>query len=110
VLWDGTTTWALLEGHEPDVAADGLRLADLGLVPVDGGPELPPHRASASPDEIRALRGPFVAEIGVGVVHRPERQPARPPSEVVIRLNRRLEAEFDPTGRLNPGRDPLAVA
>jgi glycolate oxidase FAD binding subunit len=51
-----------------------------------------------------------VAEIGVGVVHRPERAPVMPPSEVVVRLNRRLEAEFDPTGRLNPGRDPLAVA
>jgi glycolate oxidase FAD binding subunit len=110
VLWDGTTTWALLEGHEPDVAAQGLRLGDLGLVPVEHGPELPPHRSSASSDEIRALRGSFVAEIGVGVVHRPEQPQVATPSDVVVRLNRRLEAEFDPTGRLNPGRDPLAVA
>ena len=39
VLWDGATTWVLLEGDERDVAAQvaGARAVE----PVDGPPELP---------------------------------------------------------------------
>ena len=38
MLWDGTTTWVLLEGDERDVEAQaGL----LGLGAVDGPPPLP---------------------------------------------------------------------
>ena len=38
VLWDGTTTWVLLEGDERDVEA---QVAPLGLQPADGPPPLP---------------------------------------------------------------------
>ena len=38
VLWDGTTTWVLLEGDERDVAA---QVAGLGLAETDGPPPLP---------------------------------------------------------------------
>ncbi len=139
LLWDGTTTWAWLQGHEVDVEAEAGVLAPLGLAPVDGAPGLPAHRhvvgaaalcsltgrldsgASATgpsapplPPSVgatppTALFDSFVAEIGTGVVHA-DRPPARPVlPAAVVELNRRVKAELDPTGRLNPGRDPLRV-
>ncbi len=171
MLWDGTTTWVLLDGHPADVDAqarlassvlagpeDGAaRPADGATAPadrasrttdgvspsaddavppnadrhaeatgadpavmvqVDGAPDLPPHRWSVRPSELRALvgdrpsaaRGRIVAEVGVGVAHCAVPQPPRPADRAVTMLHRRLKALFDPTGRLAPGRHPLAAA
>jgi glycolate oxidase FAD binding subunit len=112
VLWDGTTTWVLLDGHPADVDAQA-RLA--GLDGGAGPPDLPPHRWSVRPAQLRDLAvdagpGRFVAEVGVGVVHAEQPAAPRPVDPVVAELNRRVKARFDPTGRLAPGRDPLAVA
>jgi hypothetical protein len=41
VLWDGTTTWVLLEGYEVDVEDQAARAASAGLTDVVGPPELP---------------------------------------------------------------------
>lgn len=106
LLWDGTTTWVLLEGNAGDVEAQA---ALSGLDPVDGPPALPPHRWSVPPEAFSALRGTFVAEVGVGVVHHADPQPRRVIEPGIVELNRRLKLEFDPTSRLNPGRDPLAT-
>jgi glycolate oxidase FAD binding subunit len=120
VLWDGVTTWVLLDGHPDDVERQAAVAARAGLTPTDGPPPLPPHRWSLRPSELPALgsgstageagpTGPgFVAEVGVGVVHCHEPQPARPVDPHVVELHRRVKAVFDPSGRLNPGRDPLA--
>jgi glycolate dehydrogenase FAD-binding subunit len=114
VLWDGTTTWVLLDGHPADVEAEAA-VAGLPDAP-EGPPELPPHRWSLRPSELPGLPGPagpgdgggpFVAEVGVGVVHRAEPAPPRPVDAAVAGLHRRLKGTFDPTGRLGPGRDPL---
>ena len=105
LLWDGTTTWALLEGHPVDL--DGAVVTH-GLEPVEGPPRLPPHRLSIPPSALGALDGRFVAEIGVGLVHIDEPAAAAPPSDAVLALHGRIKQTFDPTGRLNPGRDPLA--
>ena len=109
VLWDGTTTWALLEGHASDVAEQA---ALAGLTPVDGAPALPDaHRWSVAPSSLRSLTvtGAFVAEIGVGVVHRSDFAQPRKADAAIAALHKRLKNEFDPTLRLNPGVEPLSV-
>jgi glycolate oxidase FAD binding subunit len=111
VLWDGTTTWVLLEGHVGDVEAAADRLVAAGLQPVAGPPVLPAGRWSVDPARVPDLAGrsePFVAEIGVGVVHGRRSEPGSPPAASVVRLTERLRTLFDPHGRLNPGRDVLA--
>jgi glycolate oxidase FAD binding subunit len=106
ILWDGTTTWVCLEGHPDDVAAQA---ALSGLGEVAGPPPVPAGgRESRPPSELATLTGEFLAEIGVGVVHRPHEVPPRQAAAEVVALHRRLKAEFDPAGRLNPGVDPLA--
>ena len=114
VLWDGSDVWALLSGYGVDVDEDLGLLASVGSCEdVCGPPDLPLHRWSCTPGQAASFgaqngaAGRFVAEIGVGVVHASEPQPARPVEPGVAELNRRFKERFDPTGRLNPGRDPL---
>ena len=102
VLWNGSRLWALLEGHPGDVAAQA---ASCSLAACEGPPALPSgSRRVVVPSSVLSLTGDFVAEIGIGIVHHAE--PATgdvglEPS--VTKLTRRIKAEFDPTGRLNPG-------
>ncbi len=116
ILWDGTTTWVCLDGHPADVAeqAAGARLSA-----VDGPPTLPAAgRRSVAPAELRALDpsvvGPFVAEIGVGVVNLSRVEHGGPATSVfaderAVELNRRIKQQFDPRARFNPGREPVGA-
>jgi FAD/FMN-containing dehydrogenase len=105
ILWDGTTTWVCLEGDPRDVA-DQAALTGLGE--VERPPKLPTGgRWSLAPAALRtalAGTGDFVAEIGVGIVHHSRPSPPKPLDPAVISLNQALKSEYDPTGRLNPGR------
>jgi glycolate oxidase FAD binding subunit len=102
VLWNGSRLWALLEGHPDDVASQA---AGCSMTACGDAPVLPSgSRRVVAPAAISSLTGEFVAEVGVGVVHHagPVSGGERLESSVT-KLTRRIKAEFDPTGRLNPG-------
>lgn len=112
-LWDGTTTWVLLDGHPDDINA---QVAQHGLVPLEARPpglgnglderwSVPVAAIGGLPDD---GHGPFLAQLGVGVVHRALPQPPRTVDPAVERLHDRLKSAFDPTGRLAPGRRVLS--
>jgi glycolate oxidase FAD binding subunit len=113
LLWDGQATWALIEGAAAAVDEQRRCVESLGAVePTDGPPALPPLRWSCRPSDLRRApeeHGSFVAEIGVGILHVDVPPPTTEPDPNVVTLHRRLKSRFDPTGRLNPGRSPLAV-
>lgn len=110
LLWNGATTWVRLDGDAADLAVDADRFH---LTSVEGPPELPgPYRWSLPPAEVARLgtdhpADSFVAEVGVGIVHHTVAPPPRSVAEPIRALHERLRAEFDPTGRLNPGVDVL---
>lgn len=109
VLWDGTCTWVELEGHAADVEAQRNALAGIGAWgDAPGPPRLPAHRWSLEPKELEALDpgtfGPFVASVGVGTVFSARPRPGGRPARALAALTARVKDQFDPTGRLNPGR------
>ncbi len=105
MLWDGVRTWVLLEGHGEDVDGTAGDLARLGLTAMEP-PVLPPGRGRWTGQ----LSSGGVLEVGSGVVHQPDDGGLPTVSDGVRRLAGRMRASFDPSGRLNPGRDPYRVA
>lgn len=114
VLWDGRSTWVLLEGHPGDVE-DQAAVLRPAFVDAGGPPEVPrAARRSLRPSALAAAGavlgpGTFLVELGVGVVHLAD-DTALPPGDPqlsTLDLNRKVKESFDPTGRLNPGRQVL---
>jgi glycolate oxidase FAD binding subunit len=112
ILWDGARTWVLLEGHPADVASEAASLGGV-FTAVDGPPVIPAAwtRSSVVPGAIPDTTAEFVAELGVGTIHRPADPDAPPHVEtdtVNLHLNERVRSAFDSSRRLNPGRDVTA--
>lgn len=108
LLWNGLTTWVRLDGDASDVAKSIDRFE---LDEADGPPVLPRCRWSLRPSDLPALRddeaGTFMAEVGVGMVHRHLAAPIGSVDAATRQLHDRIKTQFDPTGRLNPGVDPV---
>ncbi|HSS09045.1 MAG TPA: hypothetical protein VLL25_04115, partial [Acidimicrobiales bacterium] len=125
ILWDGTNTWVLLEGHPDDVAAQAIEVLGPAFGEVTGPPPAlnRTHRLSLPSPALAQLAGAgsgfgWLAEVGVGTVHTD--QPAELATAIgrswpprldarVADLHRGLKFRFDPTGRLNPGREVAAT-
>lgn len=76
VLWDGTATYALLEGHRVDIDAEvgagGLepaRPVELPDGPHRGRISVAPNRIPELTDTLGGIDLRWIAEIGVGTVH-----------------------------------------
>jgi glycolate oxidase FAD binding subunit len=133
VLWDGTRTWVLLEGHPDDVEAEAAGVLGPAFVEVESGPPVETMgrlgrlgRLSVPPGVLARLPGVgagvgwgWLAEVGVGVIHtdRPAELAAAlelpwPPrlEPRLAELHHALKQRFDPSGRLNPGRSVAVVA
>ncbi len=109
ILWDGQTVWLHLEGHESDVEAEAEVARSLGCETVDGPPPLPEHRIPAGAFEPQEIGGRHLVQVGTGTAYVSAPSPLPDSDPAVVALHQRLKAEFDPRGRLNPGRDPLAA-
>ena len=110
ILWNGQSVWVHLEGHESDVEAEAELARSLGCEPTDGPPPLPAYRVPTGALEADGFSGSYVIQIGTGSAYAAAPCPIPDPDPTVVALHRRLKAEFDPRGRLNPGRDPLATS
>lgn len=113
VLTDGMGTWVCLEGHPADIAAQRQVLRTTGVFEEAAGPPaLPRHRWSRRRSQLRTLdvaqTGGHVASITTGTVHAVRPAPPVAPDPAARALAVRVKQEFDPGGRLNPGRDPAA--
>jgi glycolate oxidase FAD binding subunit len=112
VLWDGERTWVELEGHRADVHSQEHALSATGeWTTCERPPELPANRWSLRSHDLRHLDrsdlGPFVACVGIGTVFATIARPPRSMPAPLDELSQRVKREFDPTGRLNPGRSPV---
>jgi glycolate oxidase FAD binding subunit len=108
ILWNGMSTRVLVEGHAPDVTGAIDALGTLGTWNECDGPfDCPPHRWSLEPADLRSLDGTFVASVGVGTAWRDIEQPRCELPGPVLEISRRLKSNFDPSGRLNPGRSVI---
>lgn len=110
ILWDGHTVWVHLEGHESDVGTEAELALSLGCGPTDGPPSLPAHRVPTGELKADGFSGSYVVQVGTGSAYISEPFPLPETDPAVVALHQRLKAEFDPGGRLNPGRDPLAAS
>jgi glycolate oxidase FAD binding subunit len=107
MLWDGVAVHVLLEGHPVDIDEQ----ASAAHLRPSEPPVVPPARTLVRPAETlevtgRLEPGGFLAELGVGVVRTTDGVglPVAVVDPVVAAIGRRVKANFDPDGRLNPGR------
>lgn len=109
---DGATTWVLLEGHGVDISDERSRLSRLGAFePCEAGPPTPDWRWSVTRVDLRRWvddrHGDGLACLMTGRLWRHRRQPGQAVDAATQLLHARLKQEFDPSRRLNPGKNVL---
>jgi FAD/FMN-containing dehydrogenase len=109
VLWDGAQTWAQLEGHGVDVASQAQALRAVGSFTEADAPAAPTgHRWSLRPSDLASIdgyeTGAYTAVVGVGTVFAEKAQPQRRIDPAIAIVAQRVKDQYDPLGRLNPGR------
>jgi len=102
VLKDASRILLLIEGYEKDVEKESAALEKLGMSVMETAPIIPPmikgRLGENSNDDLLDLQ--------TGVVYSNTSQGEIEVSEGVKLLSERIKNNFDPTGRLNPGRRP----
>ncbi len=113
ILCTGSHVFVLLEGHPADVAADRTVLSGLGFSEMAEDPPRLGHNHWSARRGSELVRGQksgleFVGLTGTGMLTANSKTvPASTLDPVAVSMNRSLKERFDPTGRLNPGRDLL---
>ena len=102
VLKDASRILLLIEGYEKDVEKESASLEKLGMSVMETAPIIPPmikgRLGENSNDDLLDLQ--------TGAVYSNTSQGKIEVSEGVKLLSERIKNNFDPTGRLNPGRRP----
>lgn len=102
VLHDGHNTFVLIEGYEKDLQKESASLEKLGMSVMEIDPIIPPLVKGALQEN---LSDGFL-DLQTGAVYSNTPQEKIEISEGVKLLSDRIKNNFDPTGRLNPGRRP----
>ena len=102
VLHDGHNTFVLIEGYEKDLQKESASLEKLGMSVMEIDPIIPPLVKGALQEN---LDDGFL-DLQTGAVYSNTPQEKIEISEGVKLLSDRIKNNFDPTGRLNPGRRP----
>ena len=102
VLHDGSKTFVLVEGYEKDVEKEKASLEKIGMVVLDRELEIPPLQRGATREDLNV----GFLDLQIGAVYSNDTHCNIEVSEEVERLSNRIKKNFDPTGRLNPGRKP----
>ena len=102
VLYDGSKTFVFIEGYEVDVEKEKAFLEKVGMTVLEGVLEIPPLQKGATKKD---LKSGFL-DLQTGAIYSNDTNSNIEVSEEVQRLSNRIKQNFDPTGRLNPGRKP----
>ena len=102
VLHDGSKTFLLIEGYEKDVEKEISSLEKLGMTVMETAPKIPPLLKGSSQEN---SKDGFL-DLQTGAIYSNTRRGETEVSEGVKLLSDRIKKNFDPTGRLNPGRRP----
>ena len=101
-MHDGHNTFVLIEGYEKDLQKESASLEKLGMSVMEIDPIIPPLVKGTLQEN---LSDGFL-DLQTGAVYSNTPQEKIEISEGVKLLSDRIKNNFDPTGRLNPGRRP----
>ena len=102
VLKDASRILLLIEGYEKDVEKESASLEKLGMSVMETAPIIPPMIKG----RLGENSNDGLLDLQTGAVYSNTSQGEIEVSEEVKLLSERIKNNFDPTGRLNPGRRP----